>query len=607
MVGPKFFASLYDRSGCLRSLPLDVHKEPLIFLRIFLGLSMADRRWLGFDTSIRTDPDSEERLVTVAGLEYRILSRINDHESIRGSGTVVWLCEPVKKPGVVAVIKNAWVDILRPYLEADFLLEAQDKKVHGVPRIIGHEIVKDAAGRPLSTMRIRKEVCDPNLAAEAEERVYIRFVMEDYGSPLGSFKSKPELLSGFTDSVEAHLELLDKCEIIHGDVHDKNILLNNKRFTAGGLRRGLLADLGDGFKLGVERLTASKGMKSCPAFFMACDLLTREKYVLPTAYYDLESFLYVLIWTCTVYDGPDGQIRKDKFDLMNSELGTWLSGDKVAVGSAKEKVMGIKPKRTDLFINFLDEVISPYFEDFKLLIWQLRMVIMREEPRPAHQEVLDILRLHLDSQLAAEEARRAQEAPPVCTADGPDDEGDVFGEELDASAQTGTVADGGSGGGGAQDTHQDGLEGGARDEQWIEATAEQQAALIAQAQGVGSAESAGSEAEGAGPADPVSSTRRLKRKRGAHDESGPTNSPYLDNCKCYKKVKEGEEGIIQCRSSRCTTIYYHYDCVKKTVRGPRSSWVCEFCKKDSAKRAKTERSSDDDDDTDERRLALTMD
>ena len=76
---------------------------------------------------------------------------------------------------------------------------------------------------------------------------------------------------------------------------------------------------------------------------------------------------------------------------------------------------------------------------------------------------------------AAEEAKRAQEAPPVCTADGPDDEGDVFGEELDASAQTGIVADGGSGGGGAQDTHQDGLQGGARDEQWIEATAEQQA------------------------------------------------------------------------------------------------------------------------------------
>ena len=55
---------------------------------------------------------------------------------------------------------------------------------------------------------------------------------------------------------------MDKCEIIHGDVHDKNILLNNKRFTVGGLRRGLLADLGDGVKVGFEGLMVSKGLKS---------------------------------------------------------------------------------------------------------------------------------------------------------------------------------------------------------------------------------------------------------------------------------------------------------------------------------------------------------
>ncbi|KAL1688568.1 hypothetical protein GGG16DRAFT_59652 [Schizophyllum commune] len=585
MAGPKSFAAYYDRSGCIRSSLIDVHKQPLIFLRIFLGLSLADRRWLGFDTSIRTEPDSEDRFVTVAGIEYRILSRINDHESIRGSGTVVWLCEPVKRPGTVAVIKNAWVDTSRPYLEADFLLEAQDKKVHGVPRIIAHEIVKDADGRSLSTLNIRKDVCDAEDLAKAEERVYVRFVMDDYGSPLGSFKSKAELLSGFTDSVEAHMELLDKCEVIHGDVHDKNILLNNKRFTVGGLRRGLLADLGDGVKVGFEGLMVSKGLKSCPAFFMACDLLTCEKYLLPEPHHDLESFLYVLIWTCTVYDGPEGQIRhKDKFDLMKSRLGRWLSDDMEAVGFAKDRVMGIRPEKTDLFVTFLDEVISPYFEDFKLLIVQLRMVVMRTDPRPTHQEVLDILRPHLDSQLAAEEEKRAQEAPQVSTAAQLDDDGDVFGEEPD-NVQTGT--DDGSGGV-AQDFHQDDLEGNARDEQWIEPTAEQEA---------GSSEGADS-AEGAGPAEHASGTRKSKRKRGAHDESGPTDSLYRDTCTCFKKVEEGEEGVIRCRSSRCTTIFYHYHCVKKSVRGPRSIWVCEHCKTIGFKMAKTEGSSDDDDDTD---------
>ena len=69
------------------------------------------------------------------------------------------------------------------------------------------------------------------------------------------------------------------------------------------------------------------------------------------------------------------------------------------------------------------------------------------------------------------EEKRAQEAPQVSTAAQLDDDGDVFGEEPD-NAQTGT--DDGSGGV-AQDFHQDDLEGNARDEQWIEPTAEQEA------------------------------------------------------------------------------------------------------------------------------------
>lgn len=200
------FLSCYDRCGCVRSKPIDIHANPEVFLWALVGVSLLPKVHLGFDMSI-TRNDIGHRLVTVEDVEYLIVKQLNQNISIHGRGTVVWHGKKVKGGQDVA-IKSAWTDISRAHNEIDVLKLANSKKVPNVPTLAGHENVK-RRGVNASTATLRAQVCTPEVLEKLEVREYVRFVMEQYGSPLGTFASIAELLSVVLDGVEGKSLRLD--------------------------------------------------------------------------------------------------------------------------------------------------------------------------------------------------------------------------------------------------------------------------------------------------------------------------------------------------------------------------------------------------------------
>ncbi|TRM59116.1 hypothetical protein BD626DRAFT_572905 [Schizophyllum amplum] len=364
IAGDDLSISYYDRAGCMRSEPLNIHREPVLFVRVVLGLALLDKRYLGYDPTV-TEDENGQRFVTVKKEIYRILERLDKHTGIRGLGTVVWLCERLTDERQV-VMKTSWADRSRQYTEAHFLEHAAKMGLRGVPTLIAFETVK-FKNHCISTAPLRQELCKRQRLTGVEERQLVRLVEKERCVSLADFSTKAELLSGLRDCVIAHEGLYKDAKIVHSDVSDKNTMFQTDKTTAPGRRRGILIDLNYATYVGQEH-KPSLGAKSCPATFMACELLLGGK-------------------------------------------------DQETVGALKQAIMGLKvPGEPDLFGNFLEDHFDPYFEDLKECVCELRSVIMCKQPRPTHRQVVEVLDKHINVLLLAEPAstpRPVSESRPV--------------------------------------------------------------------------------------------------------------------------------------------------------------------------------------------------
>ncbi|KAI5894613.1 uncharacterized protein SCHCODRAFT_02746160 [Schizophyllum commune H4-8] len=559
------FLSCYDRCGCVRSRPIDIHAKPEVFLWALAGLSLLPKVHLGFDMSITRD-DLGHRIVTVQAVEYIIVQQLNQHISIHGRGTVVWHCKKVKGGQDVA-IKSVWIDTSRAHNEIDVLKLANSKNVPNVPTLAGHENVK-RMGVNASTATFRAQVCTPDVLDKIEVREYVRFVMEQYGSPLGTFASTAELLSVVLDGVEGHFGLYKKCDFIHGDIHEKNILIKDRERNKFGLRRGLLVDFESAWKIGENaRDKAAKGLRSCPASHMSCGYLTRYEYRDPTVADDLESFFYVLLWPCVLQEGPDGKLRTDDFDLMSKEMGKWLSSDMRVVGCLKKDIMQNQPGEPDIFRNFLDDHVHPYFAGMKDCLCELRSVVMRRDPPPTHQDVIDVLQRHLRAHLPSEHLPHHPNPSS--------NEEDTLSFTVDSAKPSSSDIVRPDQGAPPTRPSDDAPEIDVHKGPW-----QPQAAATKYSKGVSSPPTTRT---GAKRTVDRSTTRRgtrqsnLKRtaEQATDSESGFL---YQRGCtECLKKVREGEPGSIKCNGQGCDVKIFHRECVKDFITGPDSSWICDGC------------------------------
>ncbi|TRM60835.1 hypothetical protein BD626DRAFT_435231, partial [Schizophyllum amplum] len=385
--GESVWINYYDRSGCLRSRTANVHDEPLFFLRIVIGLSLADKIYLGYDPMVEEEI-AGNRFVFVEGVKYQYVKTICHRPCIRGLATVCWLCRKVAT-GKHVVIKNSWKDRSRIYTEADLLRKARQAKVTGIPTVLGFEFVQHGGVR-VSTAHIRQALL-PKIQ-HTDTRELTRLVMTEYYDPLESYTSPSDFLSIVRDSVQTHKSLYDDAKILHADICDKNIVAYT---DDSGKRRGALIDLNYAIDIEQERETASTGLKSAQTFFISAELLTDGQFIRHEYYHDLDSFLLVIIWVAMVYEGAEAKPRK--FNVLESVAGDWMDKNKSKAGSYKQTVMGRKRPNADTFGNFLNNIIDPYFEKLKPCICDLREALYLRDSPTDHAGFIDILTKHINA------------------------------------------------------------------------------------------------------------------------------------------------------------------------------------------------------------------
>ncbi|KAL1707447.1 hypothetical protein EV121DRAFT_268524 [Schizophyllum commune] len=384
--GDSFAVVMHDRAGRVQCHTRHVHRHGILLVRLVLALTLAKNIRPGRDPAILKRPDGS-RLLCVNGVEYEIVERLFQSNSIRGRGTVCWRCRKTGNDDDY-VIKSTWVNVRREETEISFFKQAEG--VNGIPTLIDHEVVVDSKGIPRSTDLFRAPLLRSHRREELRgiDVLHLhRLVMQPFAIPLAEFSSKEELLLAIRDAVEAHLVLCEERGILHNDISEHNVMLRAQ--ASGQLRRGLLIDLDSATHYNGPRRTPHDGHHLGTLPFMSFTLLLRPN-VPHWPIHDLESFLYVLMWICTSYAGPMSA-REPGFDPYQSPMGQWFSGDPTTVGELKQDIMFKPPGK---FRAFLDDTFDPYFDDLKDCVCEIRRAIFFRKEVTTHEEIYNILEIH---------------------------------------------------------------------------------------------------------------------------------------------------------------------------------------------------------------------
>ncbi|KAJ7177924.1 hypothetical protein C8R46DRAFT_1346203 [Mycena filopes] len=390
---------IFDRSGLVTAAPFDIHDHPETFVRVFTALMFTnDPAILGYDTSIG-ETKAGLRTIEVDGVIYTINATLFISDVIRGRGTVCWHVR--SREGQDFVIKDNWADSSREYTEGEILQQA--KGVNGIPKVVADVVVK-IHDKEDSTHNLRSLITSPELKEACsliETRIHRRLVLTPFGHPLSKFASRKELISIFIDVVTAHRDLY-LAKVLHRDISVNNIMLvpSPKTWTsfklpptpssvaalAGphfldvaltkppprasedcvprAIHRGLLIDLDYALVLNIDgsRGPTATGHRTGTLPFMAIDVLTDGvELSAHEPHHDLESLLYVFIWICIHYAGPNNSERQN-FDIHDSPLKGWVEGPTYEdIGLTKYSSMSA-PKFWER--NVLRS-FAPYFEPLK--------------------------------------------------------------------------------------------------------------------------------------------------------------------------------------------------------------------------------------------------
>ncbi|KAL1673112.1 hypothetical protein EV122DRAFT_283306 [Schizophyllum commune] len=527
LIGEQFFIVYYNRAGCYRSIPANVHEHAAILVYLVFALALLDKPAVGFDPSIAVT--EEGRFITLAGRMLRILGPQGREYNLRGSSPKYWRCIDTATNEKFTV-KNVWADRSRNPTEWELYERADRAGVEHMPKIVACEFVRNGEAL-ITTDTLRQRLPNPSDVKDCEVRDYMRILIEGHTVPLHDFASKSEVIGAVRDAVKAHQMLCDKAGIIHLQVRDTTVLLDDSDGSKRGSRHGVLVDLGVAKVIDLlQAQPPSRGHKSCFGMYEAWEILTSPN-AMPRSDHDLESFFYVLIALCSSCSGDDkGALPREDFDLPKSNLGRWLDIDKARVGHSKWFVLSFKPKASvDSFDEFLNDVIDPFFDDFKPLLRKLRELLAEVSRRPTHQEFIDVLESYVEAKLPTATL-------PTVDAENDadeDDEGmsDSDDDQFDDDSDAGHTAD--------RDRLPD----------------------VAQVLAV-----------------PVPRERRESTQARA-----ARFSPYTVDmmCECGEILRLGDSDLIRCREPSCSTGLFHRDCMGKLREPPADSleaWCCDNCK-----------------------------
>lgn len=378
---------VFDRSGLYCSDLFDIHKDFIQFLSIILSYQRMTDQDLGKSNIIETDKGgSYVSLDSVAmpslGKLYLESQPIASRENLVGTGTTCYRARMPDSNRWNYVLKFKW-RWARDRPEDELLKLAKKKCVWGAISLDHYNEIESTANlrrglrwgthRKFAEMRFRER--DGNVEGQRQEatcsngglveyteetnnffqnRILACIVTSPVGRPLYTFQSLLELLQVFRDAIKCHRSLYYDAKILHQDVSPGNIIIMDGQDE--GNPQGVLIDLDSAIELAEGTETEPDITGTRP--FMAIGVLKSEPH---TYRHDLESFLYVLLWTIITNhtDNPP----------ETSKLRQWSSGDWDELAVRKSLDMN-----EDGFQTILDEFL-PEFHALRPLAENLRRVI----------------------------------------------------------------------------------------------------------------------------------------------------------------------------------------------------------------------------------------
>ncbi|KAI0481457.1 FunK1 protein kinase [Xylaria cf. heliscus] len=308
---------MFDRSGLYCSDMFDIRNDFIQFLSIILSYQRMTDKELGITDTLNTDEggsyvDLNGAAVPSLRKLYLESQPIASRDKLVGNGTTCYRARTPDSDQWSYVLKFKW-RWARERPEDKLLRLAKEKCVWGAISLDYYEEAESTANlrRGLRWGTHRKFSNSRSIEEEKRDDVYSAGGLIDYteetdnyfqnrilacvvtspvGRPLDTFQSVLELLQVFCNAIRCHRSLYYDANILHQDISPGNIVILDGQME--GKSRGILIDLDSAVEL-VEALETEIGITGTRPF-MAIGVLRNERH---TYRHDLESFLYVFLWT----------------------------------------------------------------------------------------------------------------------------------------------------------------------------------------------------------------------------------------------------------------------------------------------------------------------
>ncbi|KAF1980438.1 hypothetical protein BU23DRAFT_444835 [Bimuria novae-zelandiae CBS 107.79] len=433
----------FDRLGGIASEQFDINGDGLQFVSVVLGFLWLNEKQLGFDPSFITAGDGRYIEIERNNRKERLIidEVMKRAPCVAGRATTCWKAHREGDDSrIPLVIKDSWQFPEREE-EGELLREATEKDVVNVARYYHHETVcvggqdDDIRGnvrrglditkaknyRPESSMpppstagrrvsRIgrsstagrkrsssytdaplppSKRTCSTSPVKgdrATANRVHRRVIVRDYGKAIYKANSRVSLLAALEGCINGYESLHKRAGLLQCDISPNNLMLNEEIDNPSW--RAFLIDLDLAVKEQRENSSGARGKTGTRAFMAIGVLLDDE---LHSFMHDLESFFWVLFWTCIHYDGPGRDIGATEFECWNYESDRKLAGSKKSI---------VDDERD--FLKIAEMNFTPYYQALIPCVNRLRRKVFPNggrwrDPNPnLYFEMKEILRAARD-------------------------------------------------------------------------------------------------------------------------------------------------------------------------------------------------------------------
>ncbi|KAG2011269.1 other/FunK1 protein kinase [Coprinopsis cinerea AmutBmut pab1-1] len=302
--GPQVRLLYYDHQRFASSELFNAHQDTLRFVRMLAGLTLGSYRMLGQSPFIVYEDDHRVLKGWNPALECRVVKTLHISPHYPTRRTRVW--QGQTRSGRECVVKEVWEGTV---FGCEVGILSAIKDIPGVPQVQAIEVLTSSEDSIFLLLSKK-----PTPARKPQPLMLRRITMVPCADALLSYRDNLELLSVFMDAIQAHLYLLEGCNILHRNISVWSIMMFDssryldlvslqhcvlKPLTKRLLRAGLLTSFGHAIQLQDDVHSASD--PNClhgDYTSVAVELLVQGPKCPHHVRHDLESFFWTFCVVC---------------------------------------------------------------------------------------------------------------------------------------------------------------------------------------------------------------------------------------------------------------------------------------------------------------------